>query len=77
MPGTVQGVVLARVAALTAPARDLVRLAAVAGVRVSHGLLAAAGELGDEALLLAARELAENHLLVADPSGRGTRSGTR
>jgi DNA-binding CsgD family transcriptional regulator/tetratricopeptide (TPR) repeat protein len=71
VPTTVRGLVLARMAGLSAPARGLLRLAAVAGVRVGHGLLAAAGGLGDDALLAAARELAENHLLVADPSGRG------
>jgi tetratricopeptide (TPR) repeat protein len=49
----------------------LLRLAAVAGVRVGHGLLAAAGDLSDDVLLAAARELAENYLLVADPSGVG------
>jgi DNA-binding CsgD family transcriptional regulator/tetratricopeptide (TPR) repeat protein len=71
VPSTVQGLVLARIAGLTAPARGLVRLAAAAGVRVRHGLLAAAGGLGEEALLAAVRELAENHLLMADPSGEG------
>ena len=71
LPGTVQSLVLARVAGLTAPARDLVRLAAVAGVGVSHGLLAAASGLDDEALLTAARELAEKHLLVSDRLGEG------
>ena len=71
VPGTVQSLVLARVAGLTAPARDLVRLAAVAGVRVSHGLLATASGLDDEVLLAAARELADKHLLVADRSGEG------
>ncbi|HZA78017.1 MAG TPA: AAA family ATPase, partial [Acidimicrobiales bacterium] len=71
VPTTVQGLVLARMAGLSTPARGLVRLAAVAGVRVSHGMLAAAGGLGDDALLPAARELAEHHLLVADPSRPG------
>jgi DNA-binding CsgD family transcriptional regulator/tetratricopeptide (TPR) repeat protein len=71
VPTTVRGLVLARMARLSAPARGLLRLAAVAGVRVGHGLLAAAGGLGDDALLAAARELAENHLLVADPAGQG------
>ena len=71
VPTTVQGLVLARIAGLTPPARGLVRLAAAAGVRVRHGLLAAAGGLGEEGLLAAVRELAENHLLVADPSGEG------
>jgi class 3 adenylate cyclase/tetratricopeptide (TPR) repeat protein len=71
VPATVRSLVVARMAGLTAPARSLVRLAAVAGVRVGHGLLAAAGDLGDEVLLAASRELAENHLLVADRSGEG------
>lgn len=71
VPPTVQGLVLARMAGLSTPARGLLRLAAVAGVRVSHGMLAAAGGLGDDALLPAARELAEHHLLVADPSRPG------
>jgi DNA-binding CsgD family transcriptional regulator len=70
VPTTVRGLVLARMARLSAPARGLLRLAAVVGVRVGHGLLAAAGGLPDDALLAAARELAENHLLVADPSGQ-------
>jgi tetratricopeptide (TPR) repeat protein len=71
VPSTVGSPVLARMAGVSAPARGLLRLAAVAGVRVGHGLLAAAGGLGDDALLAAARELAENHLLVADESGEG------
>ena len=71
VPGNVRSLVLARVAGLSAPARGLIRLAAVVGVRVGHGLLAAAGDLGDEALVAAARELAENYLLVADESRQG------
>jgi DNA-binding NarL/FixJ family response regulator len=71
VPGTVRSLVLARMAGLTAPARGLVRLAAVAGVRVGHGLLAAAGDVGDATLLAAARELVEAHMLVADRSGQG------
>jgi class 3 adenylate cyclase/tetratricopeptide (TPR) repeat protein len=71
VPATVRSLVVSRLAVLTAPARRLVQLAAVAGVRMGHGLLAAAGELGDDVLLAAARELAENHLLVADRSGDG------
>jgi class 3 adenylate cyclase/tetratricopeptide (TPR) repeat protein len=71
VPATVRSLAVARVAGLTAPALSLLRLAAVAGVRVGHGLLAAAGDLGDDVLLAAARELADNHLLVADRSGDG------
>ena len=73
VPGTVQSLVLARVAGLTAPARDLVRLAAVAGVRMSHGLLATASGLDDEVLLAAARELAEQ----APSGGRSVGGGVR
>ena len=39
VPSTVRSVVLARMAGLTAPARGLLRVAAVAGIRVRHGLL--------------------------------------
>jgi tetratricopeptide (TPR) repeat protein len=67
----VRNLLLARMAGLSAPARGLLRLAAVVGVRVGHGLLAAAGGLGDEVLVAAVRELAENHLLVVDRSGQG------
>jgi DNA-binding CsgD family transcriptional regulator/tetratricopeptide (TPR) repeat protein len=71
VPATVRSLVLARMAGLSPPARGLLRLAAVAGVRVGHGLLASAAGLHDDALLAAARELAESHLLVADGSGQG------
>jgi DNA-binding NarL/FixJ family response regulator len=71
VPSTVRSLVLARLAGLSGPARGLVRLAAVAGVRVGHGLLAAAGDVGDATLLAAARELVEAHLLVVDQSGQG------
>jgi DNA-binding NarL/FixJ family response regulator len=71
VPNSVRDLVLARMAALTASARGLLRLAAVAGVGVDHGLLAAAGGLRVDVLLAAARELAENQLLVADRSGEG------
>ena len=73
VPITVGSLVLARMARLSAPARDLLRLAAVAGVHVDHRLLAAAAGVGpgDDSLLAAARELTENHLLVADPSREG------
>jgi DNA-binding CsgD family transcriptional regulator/tetratricopeptide (TPR) repeat protein len=71
VPGNVRNLLLARMAGLSAAARGLLRLAAVVGVRVDHGLLAAAGGLGDEVLVAAVRELAENHLLVVDRSGQG------
>jgi DNA-binding CsgD family transcriptional regulator/tetratricopeptide (TPR) repeat protein len=71
VPTTVGSPVLARMAGLSVPARGLLRLAAVAGIRVGHGLFASASGLDGDTLLAAARELAENHLLVADGSGEG------
>jgi tetratricopeptide (TPR) repeat protein len=68
VPASVRSLVLARMAGLTAPARDVLCLAAVAGVQVSHDLLSAAGGLTDDELLAVVRELAENHLLVANRS---------
>jgi class 3 adenylate cyclase/tetratricopeptide (TPR) repeat protein len=71
VPATVQNLVVARMAGLTAPARDVLGLAAVAGIRVDHRLLAVASDLNDGELLAAERELAENYLLVAHRSGQG------
>jgi DNA-binding NarL/FixJ family response regulator/tetratricopeptide (TPR) repeat protein len=71
VPGTVQALVLGRVGRLTPAARDLARIAAVAGVRMGHDLLAAVGLLDSAELLAAVRELTAHHLLVADPSRSG------
>jgi tetratricopeptide (TPR) repeat protein len=71
VPGNVRSVLLARLAALAAPARGVLQLAAVAGLRVDHGLLAVAGGLRDDVLVAGLRELARNHLLVADPPRQG------
>jgi DNA-binding CsgD family transcriptional regulator/tetratricopeptide (TPR) repeat protein len=71
VPGNVRSVLLARVATLSAPARGVLQLAAVAGLRVDHALLAAAGGLPDGELDGALRDLSKNHLLLPDPTGRG------
>ncbi len=71
VPATVRSLVLGRAAGLTPRGRDVLRLAAVAGIRVGHALLAAAADLGDDALIAAVRELAANHLVVADRSVAG------
>jgi DNA-binding CsgD family transcriptional regulator len=49
----------------------VLRVAAVAGRRVGHGLLAAACGLDQTALLLALREVVEHHVLVPHPDGDG------
>jgi predicted ATPase len=56
VPATVRSLVLARMAGLISPARGLLRLAAVAGVRVDHGLLRWDGRRSAERLLLVARD---------------------
>jgi predicted ATPase/DNA-binding CsgD family transcriptional regulator len=68
MPATLQDVLLARVDALSETARAVLRLAASAGQRVRHGLLAASCQLEEDALLAAVREAVGHQLLVSDPS---------
>jgi DNA-binding CsgD family transcriptional regulator/tetratricopeptide (TPR) repeat protein len=72
VPATVRDLVLARAAQLSTTAQGLLRLAAAAGVEVSHGLLAAASGLDADMLEAVARELVEQQLLlVAEPSRSG------
>jgi DNA-binding CsgD family transcriptional regulator len=66
---TLHDLLAARVNALSGPAQQVLRVAAVAGRRVGHGLLAAAGPLNEPALLEAAREAVEHHVLVPDLAG--------
>jgi DNA-binding CsgD family transcriptional regulator len=69
LPTTLHDLLAARIDALSGPAQQVVQVAAVAGRRVGHGLLAAAGTLKAVALLEAVREAVEHHLLVADADG--------
>jgi DNA-binding CsgD family transcriptional regulator/tetratricopeptide (TPR) repeat protein len=64
---TLHDVLADRVEALSGPAQQVLGLAAVAGRRVGHGLLAAACPLEEAALLAALREAVERHVLVAAP----------
>ena len=73
-PGAEHGVrslVLARMAVSDGPARGLLRLAAVAGLRCATGCWPPPAASAPMTCSRAARELVENHLLVADPSGDG------
>ncbi|HEY2957745.1 MAG TPA: AAA family ATPase [Actinomycetota bacterium] len=67
MSATVHDLLAARVDALSGTARQALRVAAVAGRRVGHGLLAAACPLEEDVLLDAVREAVERQLLVANP----------
>ena len=77
VPATVRSLVVARMAGLTAPARALVRLAAVAGVGVGHGLLAAPAT--SVTTCCSPRRGSWPRTTCWWPTGRvtGTRSGTR
>jgi ATP/maltotriose-dependent transcriptional regulator MalT len=66
---TLHDLLAARVDRLSGPARQVLRVAALAGRRVGHGLLAAACELDQAELLPALREAVEHHLLIADADG--------
>jgi DNA-binding CsgD family transcriptional regulator/tetratricopeptide (TPR) repeat protein len=69
LPTTLHDLLAARVDALSGRAQQVLRVAAVTGRRVGHGLLAAAGTLEEAALLEAVREAVEHHLLVPDADG--------
>jgi DNA-binding CsgD family transcriptional regulator/tetratricopeptide (TPR) repeat protein len=66
---TLHDLLAARVDRLSEPAQQVLRVAAAAGRRMSHGLLAVAGPLEEAALLEAAREAVERHVLIPDVSG--------
>jgi DNA-binding CsgD family transcriptional regulator/tetratricopeptide (TPR) repeat protein len=68
---TAHDLLAARIQVLSAPARQVLQVAAVAGRQVGHGLLAAAGNLDEPTLLGAVREAVEQQVLVADPDAEG------
>jgi tetratricopeptide (TPR) repeat protein len=66
LPATLRDMLLARIEALSTRAQEVVRVAAVGGVRVDHQLLSAAAALDDRALIAAAREAVRHHVLMND-----------
>ncbi|HKE99172.1 MAG TPA: AAA family ATPase [Actinomycetes bacterium] len=64
LPARLRDVALARVDALSPDAQETVRVAATAGRRVGHRLLAAASGLPEERLLPALRQAVSRHILV-------------
>jgi DNA-binding CsgD family transcriptional regulator len=67
LSATVRDLLQARVDGLSDAARQVLRIAAVAGRRVGHGLLAAAWPLDQGMLLEAVREAVDHQLLLASP----------
>jgi DNA-binding CsgD family transcriptional regulator/tetratricopeptide (TPR) repeat protein len=68
LPASLHDLLAARIDALSGPAQRVLRVAAVAGRRVGHELLAAACPLAEPTLLEAVREAVEHQVLVADPA---------
>ena len=68
LPTTLRDILLARIEAMSGPARSVVTAAAVGGPRVAHPLLAAVAPLAEPDLLAALREAAMHHVLVVEPT---------
>jgi tetratricopeptide (TPR) repeat protein len=66
IPPTLRGILLARIEALPDAARSVVGVAAVAGRRVDHDLLAAVIGQGEDTTLASLREAVSQQVLVAD-----------
>jgi DNA-binding CsgD family transcriptional regulator/tetratricopeptide (TPR) repeat protein len=69
LPHGLAEVLMARIEGLPPATQLVLRLAAVAGRRVEHGLLAAVSELSDDELEQALRDAVTHHVLVADTGG--------
>jgi DNA-binding CsgD family transcriptional regulator/tetratricopeptide (TPR) repeat protein len=69
LSATLHDLLAARIDRLSGPAQQVLRVAAVAGRRVGHGLLAAGCALQEPVLLDAVREAVEHYLLVPDADG--------
>ncbi|MGY5883766.1 helix-turn-helix transcriptional regulator [Modestobacter lacusdianchii] len=70
LPGGLSDVLLARVEQLSPAAQQVLRVAAVAGRRVRHELVAAVSGQADGALEQALAEAVHHHLLVVSEGGR-------
>jgi DNA-binding CsgD family transcriptional regulator len=71
LPVVLADLLLVRLDRLSDTARDVVRLAAVAGRRVAHDLLDAVAALPPPTLRAALREAVDAHVLEPTPGGRG------
>ena len=68
LPATLRDVLLGRVAHLTEPTQEFLRVASAAGQRVDPTLVAAASDLDERAVYDALRECVQHQVLVPDPS---------
>ena len=69
MPPTLRGILLARISALPDAAQSLVGVAAVAGRRVDHDLLASVAGQDESTTIAALRDAVGQQILVADTTG--------
>ena len=67
LPANVADALMLRVEALSPAAQAVLRLAAVAGPRVSHGLLERASGLAPDELVAGLREAVAHNIVLADP----------
>ena len=68
LPANVADALMLRVEALSPPAQAVLRLAAVAGPRVSHGLLERAAGVTSDELVAGLREAVAHNVIVTDPA---------
>jgi DNA-binding NarL/FixJ family response regulator len=73
LPAALADVLLARIEAISDLAQDVLKVAAVAGRRVDHRLLAAAAGLPEAELEQGLREAIADQVLVVDPAGESYR----
>jgi DNA-binding NarL/FixJ family response regulator len=71
LPWQLADLLLVRLDRLSEPAKEIVRVAAVGGRKVSHEMLVLVVEMPASALDLALREAVDTHILEPTPSGRG------
>lgn len=71
LPESLRDTLLLRVEELSPEAQSVLRVAAVAGRTVDHGLLAAVAGLPEDELAQALEEAVSRHMIVQDPSSTG------
>ncbi len=74
LPSTLRELLLTRIVALPEQAQAVIGVAAVAGRRVDHGLLARVAGMDEPDLMLGLRTAVEAHVFVTGDDPRGTRS---